>query len=83
LLPILLAAVSNRLPHLMARKFCVIVLDMFFNRSDSTQELADLCESKTNLADAAPGEQTICYHFQIHSNLGWIQWKDREASLYT
>ncbi|RKO86460.1 hypothetical protein BDK51DRAFT_25770 [Blyttiomyces helicus] len=32
--------------------------------------------------EAPPGSETSCMHFLVKSKLGWIAWKEREASLY-
>ncbi|KAI9005338.1 hypothetical protein BC832DRAFT_539954 [Gaertneriomyces semiglobifer] len=32
--------------------------------------------------EAPPGTETSCMHFQVRSKLGWVAWKEREASLY-
>jgi hypothetical protein len=58
---------------------------MFFSTNSNTKELAELSQAETQLTDAQsrPGEKTCSFHFQIHTKLGWIQWKDREATLFT
>ncbi|KAJ3296290.1 hypothetical protein HK104_001770 [Borealophlyctis nickersoniae] len=32
---------------------------------------------------AMPGTETTCMHFRVRSKLGWVAWREMEASLYT
>ncbi|KAJ3032417.1 hypothetical protein HDV00_007550 [Rhizophlyctis rosea] len=32
--------------------------------------------------EAMPGSDTSCMHFRVRTKLGWIAWREREASLY-
>ena len=55
----------------------------FFSSRDNLQTLNSLAKSETLLGESLrPGQSCSTFHFQIHSSLGWITWKDREAALY-
>jgi hypothetical protein len=61
-----------------------------FTRNTAKKELEAISTTRTTLENTqTPGENTICFNFEIKtylqillSNLGWIAWKDREAALY-
>ncbi|KAI8917792.1 hypothetical protein DFJ77DRAFT_457837, partial [Powellomyces hirtus] len=47
--------------------------------SPQTEDETPLTES----AEAEVGAQTSCMHFMVKSKLGWIAWKEMEATLYS
>ncbi|KAI8816155.1 uncharacterized protein EV422DRAFT_572049 [Fimicolochytrium jonesii] len=47
--------------------------------SPTTEDETPLTESK----EAEVGTQTSCMHFLVKSKLGWIAWKEMEATLYS
>ncbi|KAJ3257875.1 hypothetical protein HK103_004166 [Boothiomyces macroporosus] len=56
-----------------------------FGRSEEKKKLDQQALSVANLTDieeTVPGEHTTCFNFEIYTKLGWIAWKEREASLY-
>ena len=56
---------------------------MFFSRNTQQKELENL-ETNDSRAENTlyPGQNTCCIHFEVKSNLGWMEWKNREAALY-
>ncbi|KAJ3274987.1 hypothetical protein HDV01_001493 [Terramyces sp. JEL0728] len=56
-----------------------------FGRSAEQRKSDQQALSVANLAaveETVPGEHTACFNFEIYTKLGWIAWKEREASLY-
>lgn len=55
-----------------------------FTKDTARVELDAISTTRTTLENTdLPGENTICLNFEITTKLGWIAWKDREASLYS